>query len=366
MKTIAIATGTRADWGLLSPLAKRLVEDGHAVEILPTNAHFDPALGFTINEIRKDGFNPRHLIPAEGDAPEVTSQTLTGYADVLRKIRPDMVVILGDRFEMLGVATAALLVGTPIMHIAGGTVSEGAYDDNIRNAISMMATEHFPETPACARRLASFGIHPTQIHTAGALGVWTAMHSDLMSKEKLEESIGFRFKKPYLVVTLHAATAPGNPTLTEATQIMLDTLEKRLVDLNLLITYPNNDEANTDAILYIQQMHSRYPESICVIPSLGHKRYLAAVAHSVGVVGNSSSGIVEVPSLGVPTLDIGNRQKGREHGPSVVHAPLTADGISKGLDEILSDKMRQLARQRINPYAKENTLDIISQFIINS
>lgn len=363
---LTIATGTRADWGLLRPLALRLSQLGVKTDIVATHAHLIPSLGNTVEEIIADGFSPACRIPAEGTPAEVMAMAVKGFAEYFDRAKPDCVVILGDRYEMLGVASAALLKGIRVAHIAGGTVSEGAFDDNIRNAISMIASIHFPETEECAERLAAMGINRSAIHTAGALGL-TGIDPNIDPEAAPDASDLPPVKPPYLVMTLHAETATAGESLLEATERMLAALEPLLPEIGVVITYPNADVDPLPAIEALRRFAEAHPQRVYLTPSLGHRRYIAAVKGSVGVVGNSSSGIVEVPSLGVPTLDVGHRQQGRQCGPSVVHVPQAdTESISHGLERILSPEMQELASRRINPYYRPDTADIIASTLVEA
>ncbi|MBD5370509.1 MAG: UDP-N-acetylglucosamine 2-epimerase (hydrolyzing) [Bacteroides sp.] len=351
---IAIATGTRADWGLLSPLAAELRSRGVEPSVFVTHQHLIPGMGDTVNEIIADGFTPAARIPAEGTAAEIMARAAAGFAAALREVRPDALIILGDRCEMLGAASAALLEGVPVVHIAGGTVSEGAFDDSVRHAISKMATLHFPETPACAERLLLMGEDPRHVRTAGALGVENALKITRMTRPELAASLGWDPGERFMVVTLHAATlAEGDPLAIQ--EGMLDALAALPADIRLILTYPNSDIDPVPLIASLRRFEERMEGRALVVPSLGRKRYLSAVALSQGVVGNSSSGLVEVPSLGVPTLDIGIRQKGRECGPGVMHCGTSREEIEAGLRRILSAEARAVAARRENPYHMPGT-----------
>ena len=369
---IAIATGTRADWGLLRPLARELSDRGAEIEILATHAHLIPEMGNTIEEIIADGFTPAAAIPAFGTPAEATAMALRGFGEYFSRHKPDRIVILGDRFEMLGTASAALFAGIPIAHIAGGTVSEGAFDDQIRNAISQMAALHFPETDECADRLISMGIPATRIHTAGALGLAhldTPVNTDVTLSSQAADILDFTRGAPTLIMTLHAETAPADPayTLEEATRQLLQAVEPLLGGYRLVITYPNADVDPTAAVEIIRTFAAGHPDTVREIPSLGHKGYIAAVESSVGVIGNSSSGIVEVPSLGVPTLDIGRRQQGRQHGPSVIHVTdPTPQTLTQGLRDLLSPSLQATAARRLNPYYRPHTPAIIANGLLSS
>lgn len=363
----AIFTGTRADWGLLKPLADALREAGCRVSVIACNMHLNPALGDTLSEVRADGYEPAALIPPGQTPADTLAATAAEGARALTALKPDAAIILGDRYEMLGAASAALLCGVPLVHIAGGTVSEGAIDNSIRNAISQLASLHLCETPECARRLADMGIPAGRIVATGAIGVHNFLRGESMPQAELEESIGFRLDRNTLLATLHAATID---TLTPLEQMRLFTAalaEAMKADsaLRVLATYPNNDVDPAPQILLLEELAARFPERVRLIPSLGRVRYLSALRCVGAVVGNSSSGLVEVPSTGIPTLDIGSRQRGREHGPSVFHADHTQADILRGLRFVLSPEARAIASRRENPYARPDTLRLMAEAILS-
>ena len=362
---IAIATGTRADWGLLHPLAVTLRQRGTDPLILATHQHLMPQMGNTLEEIKADGFNPAMTIPAFGSAPEIMAMAARGFADALRITEPDALVILGDRCEMLGAASAALLSGVPVVHIAGGTVSEGAFDDSVRHAITKMATLHFPETDMCARRILQMGEDPQNVVTAGALGVSNTISVPRMDRHELSLSLGgWDPGERFLVVTLHAATlADGEPLCVQRN--MLDALALLPQSWRMIITYPNSDVDPAPLIAGLHEFERRMGSRVKVVPSLGRVRYISAVALASGVVGNSSSALVEVPSLGTPSLDIGSRQKGREHGPSVLHCGTSCEAIRHGLDRLLSAPVQSLAAECVNPYSRPDTPGIIAGRILS-
>lgn len=362
-KKIAVATGSRADWGLLLPLVKELKQRDCDTVILATYAHLFKELGNTIQEIVDDGFPPTASIPARMKATEAVADTVTGFSRAFRFMKPDSVVILGDRFEMLGVATAALLEKIPIAHIAGGTISEGAYDDAIRNAISQMAMMHFPETDKGRERLIKMGAKPVNIVTSGALGVYNALNTKLMPLDKLEESIGFKLGDRFLLGTFHPATLECKSPI-EQMDIWLDGLRKVLEadkDLNVLLTYPNSDTDPGALLLAMYDFERENKERVRIVESLGRVRYLSAAAMATVVAGNSSSGIVEIPSLGTPVVDVGIRQKGRERSIDVVHAPLDSDEIAAAILKAASSKPSASAP---NPYFKEGTPTIIADRLL--
>lgn len=366
MKKIAIATGTRADWGLLLPLALELRELGCEPAILVTYAHLFKELGDTVEEIINDGFVPTAEIKARMNSPEAVADTVEGFSKYFKSERPDYVIILGDRFEMLGVATAALLTDIKIAHIAGGTTSLGAYDDAIRHSISKMATLHFPETKRGRDRLILMGEDRESITVAGALGVYNALHTPLMSRRQLSESLEFDLSGDLILGTYHPATISElNPV--EQMDIWLEGMERAISNngnLKFLLTYPNSD---TDPHLLVERMERfrhRYPERVFVYPSLGRVRYLSAANEATAVIGNSSSGIVEIPSLGTPVLDIGNRQSGRERSKAVSHCELYPQAIVEGIKRVTTPGFIQLAKETPNPYYKDNTPRLIAEKIL--
>lgn len=373
---LAIATGTRADWGLLKPLADQLLQKGEKIEVLATNMHLEPRYGNTIEEICADGYTPT-AIPATGSPTEITAAALLGFSKHFSQNKYNAVIILGDRFEMLGVASAALLCNVPIVHIAGGTVSEGAFDDAIRNSITQMASLHLVETENCRIRVVAMGKNEESVITTGALGVYNFLRGESASKEELEEFIGIKLSDNTLLVTLHAATlskvAPEKQMqhLTDALSRVLtadkETLNNHpeLRDCKIIFTYPNNDSHAPSMIELIENFKSEFPGRVAAVPSLGRRRYMAALKYCRAVIGNSSSGIVEVPSAGIPTLDIGIRQKGRERADSVIHCDDSVTDIYAGILKVLSKPVIQLARTAANPYYKENTPMLMADSIVS-
>ncbi len=370
---LAIATGTRADWGLLSPLATELRNNGFQLRIWATNMHANPSFGNSLDEIAADGFQPQLIGRYEGEADKILASNIVDFGKAMDKDKPNTIIILGDRIEMLGVASAAMLRDLPIIHIAGGTVSEGAVDNVIRDSITRMASLHLTETEGTASRLHSIGVPGERVHICGGLGIYNALNRKLMTRVELSENLDFDLGKRLLVGTLHAATRPveGEEPL-QAMHSMLAALGDWLQEDSgnrIILTWPNNDVDPTPQIEALEDFKAHFPVQVKVVPSLGALRYLSAVKLSCGVVGNSSSGLVEVPSLGVPTLDIGSRQKGRECGPSVIHCAPDKDSITRGLKHILSPDFQAFAKTAPNPYARPETprlmVEAISDFLKN-
>lgn len=364
MRKIAIATGTRADWGLLSGIAKELDrrEDCH-VDILATNMHLFPRYGNTLGEIIADGFaGPvRVEMPDSTDTPAgavmAMSKCMEGMSKAIEELRSDLIVILGDRFEMLATATAAMMMHVPIAHIAGGEISEGAVDDCIRHAITKMSALHLTATEPYRQRVIAMGEDPSRVINTGAIGVYNIMHEPLMSRRELEESVGMTLPEGSLLVTYHPATLDEvDPAIR--CHALLDALD-RFKDSHMIITYPNNDSKGRAIIDCIEQYGAEHPDRVKVIPSLGKLRYLSALRCVSAVVGNSSSGIVEVPSMHIPTVDIGIRQRGRLRSESVITCGDSADEIALAIGFALGAEGQKLAREAENPYYKPDTLQAI-------
>lgn len=366
---IAIVTSTRADWSLLHPLVSALTDRGEKPMIIATYAHLFPEMGDTIQELVDDGFPPMMSVPARREPQEAVADTVTGFTKAFGFLKPDKVVILGDRVEMLGVATAALLAGIPIAHIAGGTVSEGAVDDSIRNAISQMASLHFPETEKGRRKLILMGAKPDSVKTAGALGVFNVANVEEISLDEIERFLDFELGDRYLLGTFHAETRGTSLSPIEQITVWIEGLEDALEenpDLKMLLTFPNTDTDPTPLLSLLYTFAASRRDRVKVVPSLGRIRYLNAARHASAVAGNSSSGIVEIPSLGIPVVDVGNRQKGRQRSKAVIHADLDACSITKAIAEALTPGARLRAEEYPNPYYKDNTPTIIADALLDS
>ena len=366
---IAIATGTRADWGLLSPIAQLLkAQKDVEVAVIATNMHLDPRFGNTIDEIISDGFIPAAKVKmniasnSEADTARSMAKCLSGMVDAFESIKPDCIIILGDRYEMLATASAATVMRIPIIHIAGGEISEGAIDDCIRHAITKLSALHLTSTEEYRQRVIAMGEQPDRVINTGAIGVYNIMQLPLMSKEELEKSIGCKINKRTLLVTMHPTTIDPTPSST-----VMGELFKALDahDGNVIITYTNNDARGAEIISLIDDYQKRNKDKVTVIPSLGRLRYLSALQFAGAVAGNSSSGIVEVPSMHIPTVNIGIRQKGRLASKSVINCGNSAQEIISAIRFALSEEGQDTARNAENPYYKPNTLHTIVNSILS-
>lgn len=363
---IAIATSTRADWGLLSPLAEALrCSENVELLIYATNMHLRQDMGLTFKEIENDGFKIQGKIATYGSCAEILSQTVLGFNEALNRDNPDAIIILGDRFEMLGVAEAAVLQGTPIVHIAGGTVSEGAIDDNIRHAITKLSNLHLTETELCRRHVIQMGESPSAVYATGAIGVYNLFNIKSMSKAELADNLGLSFDRDTYIVTLHPSTLSEISPAEEMRNLLMALDDEMMSDSDYIFTYPNNDCDPTPQINMMREFCDRHKGHGILCPSLGRIRYLSALKYASGVIGNSSSGIVEVASAGIPTLDIGERQKGREAAPSVIHCGSDTASIIEGLRQMRSESFRAMAACKENPYFRSDTLQMMCDAILS-
>ncbi len=363
MRRIAIVSSTRADWGLLSPLATALREAGVEVGVIAANMHLSDESGRTVSEIRGDGFEPiAEILPGE-DQVATAARTLEEAGRALKAFGAEAVVILGDRYEMPGAAVAAVIEGIPVVHIAGGAVSEGAFDDSFRHALTKLATLHLVETEENRRRVVQMGEDPEMVVTTGAIGVYNLFNTPTISRAELEKSIGMELGDRSVLVTLHAATL-GKLSLEEQMAELLGALDS-FPDVKVIFTSPNNDTDPRRVIEMIQEWCDARPGRGVFIPSLGRVRFLSALQCVDAVVGNSSSGLVEVPSAGIPTVDIGVRQQGRLAGPSVIRCGSSEGDIKEAIERAFSPEMKRLAAKKENPYARPDTLKLMVEAILN-
>ena len=371
MKRICIVTTTRADWGLLMPLA-RLLRDTPGVEIAiaASNMHLMDRFGMTINEITDAGFEVAARVPMDVDGDDEASRAkaaatcMAGMASTFARLNPDAVLLLGDRYEMLAVASAAAIMRIPIIHIAGGAVSEGAVDDCIRHAISKLASLHLTETEEYRRRVIQMGETPDRVIDTGAIGVWNALNIQPLPKDALEAYLGMNLDGDVAVVTYHPATNDSSSTPASQVEAMLTALDA-FPDMKCVITYPNNDAGGASTVTILQAYADMHPDRVRLVPSLGMLRYLSMLKIAAVVIGNSSSGIVEVPSAGIPTVDIGIRQRGRTAASSVIHCGNNSSDIVSAIRQALSPEFRAMASQGLNPYFKPDTPALMTEAILH-
>lgn len=369
MRKICVVTGTRAEYGLLSRLIRMIDEsDKTQLQLIATNMHLSSKYGNTYQEIERDGFTIDKKIPILEDGKDDAIATvksmakaLAGFADAYDELKPDMVVVLGDRYEILAAATAALIERIPIAHLYGGEITEGAYDDSIRHSVTKMSHLHFTSCEEYRHRVIQLGEQPIRVFNVGSIGVENIKMLPLMSKADIEKEIDFAIDEKTILVTYHPVTL-GNRTAKEDIDDFIAALEEKK-DLRIIFTMPNSDTGGQAIVEAINAFVSRNPQSAKAFKSLGVLRYLSVMQQVAAVVGNSSSGLVEVPSFGIPTLNIGDRQKGRMAADSVYNCETDKQSVLKGIDVVLSDEFKKKAAATHNPYDKEGTAQAIFNVI---
>ena len=365
-RKICVVTGSRAEYGILRGLMKAIQNDPDLkLQVIATNQHLSKLQGETYKEIERDGFTIDYKVyMADDDAPDNANTTaksisrgIAGFTDAFDTLQPDLLLVLGDRYEMLAVASTALIYKIPIAHLHGGEITEGAFDDAIRHAITKMSHLHFTSTEAYRQRVIQLGEQPDRVFNVGALGVENIMKTDFMTKEDIEQSLNFQMTDKCFLCTYHPVTLSN---MSSETQIM--NLLKALDDYqnyHIIFTYSNSDTNSQIIIKRIQEYVDRNQSRCMFIPSLGQRRYFSALKYVKAVIGNSSSGIIEVPSFGIPTLDIGDRQKGRIAADSVIHCGYSTEEIKEGITKVVKYTSKKIA----NPYYKEGTCETILKVI---
>ncbi len=361
---IAVITGTRADWGLLSPAA-RLLRDtpGVRLSVVATNMHLSQRHGHTVDGIIAEGFDVTHRVAVPEGADDsgagrahAAAVCLAGVADALAELLPDTAVILGDRFEALASAQAAVLTAVPVTHLHGGETSRGAVDDSMRHAITKLASLHLCATDDARQRIIQMGEQPDSVITVGAPGVYNALKMPKMPLDELRRSLGGFDIDPErtLLVTYHPETNDRAASPAQRFEALLQALD-RFDGCNIILTGTNNDAGANGIRSLAAEYAAANPERVLAVESLGARRYLSTMARCAAVVGNSSSGIIEAPSMRVPTVDIGGRQAGRQCADSVIHCAAGANDIAEAIAEALTPEARMRAATVANPYYRPET-----------
>lgn len=354
-RRIGVFTGTRAEYGILYWLLREL-QDAPDIDfrLLVSGMHLSPEFGYTVRDIEADGFDiderVEMLLSSNTATGTVKSMGigLIGMADALARMAPDILVIVGDRFEALVAAQAALIQRISIAHIHGGEVTEGAFDDAIRHAITKMSQWHFVSTESYRRRVIQLGESPECVFRVGAPGLEHLQRSTLMDRAALESSLGFSLGETTFLMTYHPATLGGEDP-AEAIDALWEACE-HFPEATVVVTYPNADEGGRLIIERIERAAAHRPDRVWAVQSLGSRRYHSLLAQADLVIGNSSSGILEAPSFGVPTVDIGVRQQGRVRAESVLHAAPRVGDIVETVRRALSPEFKAIARKADNPY----------------
>lgn len=370
MKKICVVTATRAEYGLLRNVIRR-IEDDKELELclIVTGAHLLEEYGNTVNEIIEDGFEIKEKIPILKSGVQGTETIIHAMASAIEKFhdafnrhKPDMLVVLGDRYELFAICEAALFNKIPIAHISGGEVTAGAIDDTIRHCITKMSQIHFPGCEEYRRRIIQLGEQPDKVFNYGDVGIENILTMNYMSIEELEQSMDIKFTLPIACVTFHPETLAEETPQQQMKQV-LDAIDE-FDNMCFIFTGANADAGGNQINEMIQTFIENHANCY-YFKSLGIRRYLSLLRNSEMIIGNSSSGIVEAPSFGIPTVNIGDRQKGRLQATSILNCKIFKQDIMDKIEMALSKDFKTLARQTKNPYGSGNTSEGIIKEIKN-
>lgn len=370
MKKICVVTGTRAEYGLLTPLIKKIQEDSDLnLQLVVTGMHMSPEFGMTVNSIENDGYEiaERIEILLSSDTPVGVSKSmglaLISFSEAFERLQPDMVVILGDRSEIFAVAAAASVARIPIAHLHGGETTEGAVDEAFRHSITKLSWLHFTSTEDYRKRVIQLGENPERVFNVGAIGIENIVKSPLMTQSELEKSLNVELRHPLLLVTFHPVTLE-HQTSSKQFQELLNALDE-YTEGTIIFTKANSDTDGRVINHMIDDYVKRHSNYCLAYTSMGQQRYLSAMKIADAVVGNSSSGIIEAPSFNIPTVNIGDRQKGRIQAASVINCEPNKIEIEKSLSEAVSPIFRSEIQGFKNPYGEGNVSSKILKEIKN-
>jgi len=366
VKKICFITGSRAEYGLFYPLLKELAAaPGVKLQIMATGMHLSPKFGLTYREIEADGFKIsakiKFPLPDEGSTAVSIGKAILAITPALEKLKPDVVVLLGDRFETFAAATAAYTLKIPIAHLHGGEITAGVFDEAFRHSVTKMSSLHFTSTGEYRRRVIQLGENPASVFNVGAIGLDNIRRADFLGRKEMEKQLGLKLTENLACVTFHPAIFEAAAPADQLKELFkaLD----QFPALQLVFTLPNADRGADEIISAVRAYVKSNASRAAAFTSLGQKRYLSLLKLTKVVIGNSSSGIIEAPSLKVPTVNIGTRQEGRARAPSVIDCPAEAAAIAaalkKGLSRAFSAKTR-----KPNPYGDGKTAPKIAAILL--
>jgi GDP/UDP-N,N'-diacetylbacillosamine 2-epimerase (hydrolysing) len=368
-RKICVVTGSRAEYGLLRWVMQCIKDEPTLIlQVVVTGMHLSPEFGLTYKDIEQDGFYIDRKVEmlTSSDTPVGIAKSIglgiIGFADVFDQIKPDIVVLLGDRFEIFSAASAALIASIPLAHLHGGEVTIGSYDEAIRHSITKMSHLHFVSAEVYKNRVIQLGEDPKNVFLVGGLGVESVMRLNLLSKVELEKSLKFKFGKKNLLITFHPVTLEKSSTKDKISELLnaLDDLN----DTQLIFTMPNADNGGREISEAIKAFVEKrvYAHAF---KSLGYLRYLSCMSYVDAVVGNSSSGLLEAPSLKKATINIGNRQDGRILASSVINCDMNRYAISAAIDKVYSKDFQAALSYTISPYGDGKASKKIVDTLVN-
>lgn len=373
MKNICVVTGTRAEYGLLRWVMEGIRKSPELkLQLIVTGMHLSPEFGMTVDTIEADGFTidrKVEMLLSSDTAVGVTKSMgmgMIGFADALSELKPDLMLVLGDRFEIFSAAASAMIARIPIAHLHGGELTEGVIDEPIRHSITKMSHLHFVAADEYRQRVIQLGEQPERVFNVGGLGVDNMLRLKLLSRDELESTLDFKMSKRNLLITFHPVTLE-NDTSAQQMDVLLDALSE-LSETGLIFTMPNADTDGRVLFRQIEAFCAQHPNA-CAHTSLGQLRYLSCLQHVDGVVGNSSSGLTEAPSFKKGTINIGDRQRGRLKASSVIDCSPDLNSIRKALEKLYSVEFKKILETVKNPYGKggatENIVRILEGASVN-
>ena len=367
-RKICIITGSRAEYGLLYWLMKSIKDDSALdLQIIATGMHMSPEFGLTYNDIENGGFTIDRKIEMllSADTPSAISKStglgLIGFADAYNDLKPDIIIVLGDRFEILAASIAALYARIPIAHIHGGETTTGAFDEGIRHSITKMAWWHFAATEEYMKRVVQLGENPKRVFNVGGMGVEAIKKAQLLPKEELMQKTGIKFGKKNLLITFHPVTLE-NKTSFKNFQSLLEVLTD-LKDVYLIFTMPNADSDGRIIKQMIDEFVLAHNHRSISFNSMGHLNYLSTLQFVDGVIGNSSSGLAEAPTFKIGTVNIGDRQNGRLKADSVIDCEPTKKSIEQAINTLYSKDFLKILQLVENPYGKGDATEQIIEVL---
>ena len=355
-RKVAVVTGTRADYGLLYWLLKEIKEDEDLIlQLCVTGMHLSPEFGLTYKQIEKDGFNIDDKVELllSSDSEVAISKAVglgcISFSESFKKLDSDMIIVLGDRFEIFSASIAAMISKIPLVHLHGGELTEGVIDEGIRHSITKIATYHFPATEEYKNRIIQMGENPDRVFNYGMAGLDNLYKLNLLSKKELENSLNFKFDKKVAIVTYHPVTLESN-TAKEQINNLLKAINK--FDMKVIFTKSNADAGGRIINNNIKKYVEQNPDKYIFVDNLGQLKYLSTLKYANIMIGNSSSGITEAPSFNLPVVNIGDRQKGRVKANNIIDCNYSSTEIYKAIKKGISKDFQEKINEVINPYDK--------------
>jgi len=354
MRKVCVVTGTRAEYGLLYWLMKEIENDTSLeLQLIVTGMHLSPEFGLTYKEIEKEfNINKKIEMLLSSDTSIGISKSMglaqISFAEAYNELQPDIIVVLGDRYEIFSAVSSAMIARIPVAHLHGGETTEGVIDEAIRHSITKMSHLHFTATEVYLNRVIQLGEHPSRVFNFGGLGIDNINRLELLTKEGFEESISFNLANKNIIVTFHPVTLE-NASAKKQLQELLDAIDT-LKDTHIIFTKANSDTDGRVINTMIEEYVSKNSEKAVSFASLGQLRYLSGLQYVDAIVGNSSSGLLEAPTFKIGTINIGNRQKGRSKALSVLDCEPNKSSIVKKFHKLYSDDFQKLLKTVVNPY----------------